>query len=41
MDHGLDLAKNKTEVILMTMAYIPLEMSMQIGDVSLVTKKGS
>ena len=38
-DHGLELAKNKTEDILMTMAHIPLEMSMQIADMSLVTKK--
>lgn len=38
-DHGLELARNKTEVILMTMAHIPLEISMQIGDVTLVTKK--
>ena len=37
-EHGLEHAKNKTEVILMTMAHIPHEMSMQIGDVSLVTR---
>lgn len=38
-DHGLELARNKTEVILMTRSHIQLEMSMQIGDVSLVTRK--
>ena len=36
-DHGLELAKDKTEVILMIMAHIPLEISMHISDVSLVT----
>ena len=29
-DHGLEPAKGKIEVILMTMSHIPLEMSMQI-----------
>lgn len=38
-DHGLELARNKTEVILMTKAHMPLEISMQFGDMSLVTQK--
>ena len=37
-DHGLEPAKNKTKVTPTTMANILLEISMQIGDVSLVTK---
>ena len=38
-EHCLELANNKTEVILKTMAQIPLKINLQIGAVSLVTKR--
>lgn len=38
-DHGLELAGEKTEVIMMTRGHIPLEVSMQVGELTLVTRR--